>query len=143
MPSAIGTAAESAASTAVITAGLGTYAATISSAAGASTVASFSDAASHAAVSVVNNKDDLSSALKDVTSVSYDMVRLLTGDPSQVAIPSQGKDRWGSVFVTDDQIILATNITQRRYHPNSRHISTLGASKLHGWIKPLAGYYNE
>jgi filamentous hemagglutinin len=45
-------------------------------------------------------------------SISYDMVGLLTGDPSKVAIPSQGKDKWGSTFVTDDQIILAANIKQ-------------------------------
>jgi filamentous hemagglutinin len=45
-------------------------------------------------------------------AVSYDMVGLLTGDPSKVAIPSQGLDTRGSTYVTDDQIILAQNISR-------------------------------
>lgn len=43
-------------------------------------------------------------------SVSYDMVGLLTGDLSKVATPSQGLDRWGSTYVTDDQVMFAKKI---------------------------------
>lgn len=37
-------------------------------------------------------------------SISYDMYGLLTGDPAQVAIPSQGIDHWGGIFISDDQL---------------------------------------
>ncbi|MFK7702028.1 DUF637 domain-containing protein [Pseudomonas caspiana] len=49
--------------------------------------------------------------------VSYDMVGLLTGDPSQIAMPAQGYDPWGATYVTDDQIILALNIQQNALTP--------------------------
>lgn len=71
-------------------------------------------------------------------SISYDMVGLLTGDPSKVAIPSQGKDRWGSVFVTDDQIILAANIKQGTLSSEQQaYLDTW--SKQTSWMDQAAG----
>lgn len=45
------------------------------------------------------------------------MVGLLTGDPSKIAVPSQGVDNWGSTFVTDDQVILALKIAEGSLTP--------------------------
>ncbi|MGY2262201.1 toxin C-terminal domain-containing protein [Pseudomonas sp. SDO55104_S430] len=45
-------------------------------------------------------------------TISYDMYGLLAGDPSHVAIPSQGLDKWGGLFVTDDQLATAKYIKE-------------------------------
>ncbi|WP_256585020.1 MULTISPECIES: DUF637 domain-containing protein [unclassified Pseudomonas] len=46
------------------------------------------------------------------TSIAYDMYGLMVGDPSKVAIPSQGMDAWGGTFVTDDQLAFAKYIQE-------------------------------
>jgi hypothetical protein len=46
------------------------------------------------------------------TSIAYDMYGLMAGDPSKVAIPSQGVDKWGATFVTDDQIAIAKYVKE-------------------------------
>ncbi|WP_236713991.1 hypothetical protein, partial [Pseudomonas sp. ICMP 10191] len=45
-------------------------------------------------------------------SVSYDMAGLLTGNPGAIAVPSQGVDGWGALFVSDKQMAYAKNVKE-------------------------------
>lgn len=70
--------------------------------------------------------------------VSYDMVGLLTGDPSKIAMPAQGYDPWGAKYVTDDQIILALNIQQNTLTP-AQQAYLDSWNKETGWMDRAVG----
>ncbi|WP_122322876.1 two-partner secretion domain-containing protein [Pseudomonas amygdali] len=61
-------------------------------------------------------------------SVSYDMAGLLTGNPGAVAVPSQGVDGWGALFVSDKQMAYAKNVKEGWLTPEE----TAG---LDQWVK--------
>uniref|UniRef100_UPI001F47544D DUF637 domain-containing protein n=1 Tax=Pseudomonas syringae TaxID=317 RepID=UPI001F47544D len=45
-------------------------------------------------------------------SVSYDMAGLLTGNPGKAAVPAQGVDGWGALFISDKQMAYAKNVKE-------------------------------
>jgi filamentous hemagglutinin len=53
-------------------------------------------------------------------SISYDMYGLLVGDPTRIAIPSQGIEKWGATFVTDDQLIVAKYLKESWLTPEEQ-----------------------
>ncbi|RMT92583.1 Adhesin/filamentous hemagglutinin, ShlA/HecA/FhaA family [Pseudomonas amygdali pv. sesami] len=61
-------------------------------------------------------------------SVSYDMAGLLTGNPGAIAVPSQGVDGWGALFVSDKQMAYAKNVKEGWLTPEE----TAG---LDQWVK--------
>ncbi|EPM43344.1 hypothetical protein, partial [Pseudomonas syringae] len=61
-------------------------------------------------------------------SVSYDMAGLLTGNPEAIAVPSQGVDGWGALFVSDKQMAYAKNVKEGWLTPEE----TAG---LDQWVK--------
>lgn len=71
-------------------------------------------------------------------SISYDMYGLLTGNPAQVAIPSQGIDHWGSIFISDDQLTTAKYLSEGWLTESEQ--AQLGEwDKNTDWLNQLAG----
>ncbi|AXO87793.1 hypothetical protein DZC75_07120 [Pseudomonas parafulva] len=71
-------------------------------------------------------------------TVAYDVPGLLQGDPSNVAMPSLGVDKWGGLFVSDKDLIQAKYISEGWLTPAEQ----AGLEKWDretDWLNRLAG----
>ncbi|WP_038706214.1 two-partner secretion domain-containing protein [Pseudomonas soli] len=71
-------------------------------------------------------------------SIAYDMTGLLIGDPSKIAIPSQGVDSWGATFFTDEQLLFAKYIKEGWLTPDEAARTDQWAKQTE-WLDKAAG----
>ncbi|WP_342649288.1 DUF637 domain-containing protein [Pseudomonas sp. REB1044] len=71
-------------------------------------------------------------------TVAYDVPGLLQGDPSNVAMPSLGVDKWGGLFVSDKDLIQAKYISEGWLTP-AEHGGLEKWDRETEWLNRLAG----